>query len=339
MAFHFVAFCLFQLAPRFSPIWVDVCLLVAPYIVELGQNKQYNTKRRQPKQNLVPCAVERFVFVAVNLFMSVSMYSSPRRQTEKRTHVIRDDTRCLNRHIIHRCCDGSRPDRASISRRDSHESRMNIWRSNQQNQIDPSSPITGIRGQDLKNNQQSQAPKLRGNPNQEPLIEPLRYPRTEHQVDDENDIRGDSQQIGFESAKAHALQLDSDVVCRWRVGNHPDQTQEVNRPHVVVAQRVPEHLGGDSLAIMHASLAGVVAEHPVDHDLLLVLVEPAVLATEPAFGLCRGCWHPEHRDDANHAGDEAFEGKEIAPAASAVTVAHMQKAKGKECANDRGGLV
>lgn len=216
---------------------------------------------------------------------------------------------------------------------------MNIWRSNQQDQIDPSSPITGIRGQDLEDNQQRQAPKLRDNPNQEPLVEPLRYPRTEQQVDNENDIRRDSQQIGFESAKAHALQLDSDVVCRWRVGNHPDQTQEVNRPHVVVAQRVPEHLGGDSLAIVHASLAGVVAEHTVDHDLFLVLVEPAVLATEPAFGLCRGCGHPKHRDDSDHAGDEAFESKEIAPAASAVAVVHMQEAISEECANDRGDLV
>lgn len=85
MAFHLVAFCLFQLAPRFSPIWVNVCLLVAPHIVELGQDEQRNTECCQSKQNLVPCAVERFVFVAVNLFTSVWIPHCTVKQRRERT--------------------------------------------------------------------------------------------------------------------------------------------------------------------------------------------------------------------------------------------------------------
>lgn len=105
---------------------------------------------------------------------------------------------------------------------------------------------------------------------------------------------------------------------------------------MVVLETVPEESRGDGLTIMHAALAGVVADDPVHHDLLLVLGEPAVLAAEPALGLCGRGGHPECGDDADDPGDEAFVGEEVAPGAAAGGVFDVEEAEGEEGADDAG---
>jgi hypothetical protein len=90
---------------------------------------------------------------------------------------------------------------------------------------------------------------------------------------------------------------------------------------------------------MHAAFAWVVAQDSVHEDLLLVLVEPSVLSTEAAFRLRGGRRHPECRDDADNARDEAFEGKQVAPAAFAIAVLDVEEAEGEKCADDGGYFV
>lgn len=90
---------------------------------------------------------------------------------------------------------------------------------------------------------------------------------------------------------------------------------------------------------MHGSFAGIVAEDAVDHYFLLVLVEPPVFAAQDAFGLRWGGGHPESGDEPDYAGNQALEGEEVAPAATAVGIANVQEAEGEEGTDDGGALV
>lgn len=216
---------------------------------------------------------------------------------------------------------------------------MDIRRPKKKYQNDPSGPGTGLGGQHLQSNQQNQTPDFRHDTQEEPNIEPLRDPSPEEQVGDEDRVRRDSQEIRLEGLEPERLELQRDVARRRRVGDQPRQTQQIDDPHVVVAERLPEHLGGDGLSVMHAAFAGVVAQDSVHEDLFLVLVEPPVLSAKAAFRLCRGRRHPECGDDADNSCNEAFEGEEVAPAAFAVAVADVEEAEGEECAYDGGGFV
>lgn len=206
-------------------------------------------------------------------------------------------------------------------------------------QNDPPGPGTGLCGQHLQGNQQNQAPDFRHDPQEEPHIEPLRDPSPEEQVDDEDRVRGDSQEIGLEGLEPQRLELQRDIARRRCVGDQPCQAEQVDDPHVIIAERLPEHLGGDGLPVMHAAFTGVVAEDSVHENLFLVLVEPPVLSAEAAFRLRGGGRHPECGDDADNACDEAFEGEEVAPAAFAVAVVDVEEAEGEECTDDGGCLV
>lgn len=201
------------------------------------------------------------------------------------TYVVGNDIRGLHHHIIQRAGNRPCPHGACVPRGHGHDNRMDIRRPKKKYQNDPPSPGTGLRGQHFQRNQQNQAPDLGHDTQEEPNIEALRDPSPEEQVDDEDRVRGDSQEIGLEGLEPQRLELQRDVARRRRVGDQPRQAEQVDDPHVVVAERLPEHLGSDGLPIMHAAFAGVVAEDSVDEDLFLVLVEPPVLSAEATFRL------------------------------------------------------
>ena len=102
---------------------------------------------------------------------------------------------------------------------------------------------------------------------------------------------------------------------------------------------MPEHLGRDRLTVVHASLAGIVAEHTVDQNLFFALAEPPVFTTEAALGLSRRCRHPECGDDTDQSCNESLECEEVAPTTTAVGIVNMKKTKGQEGTDNGCGLV
>lgn len=78
---------------------------------------------------------------------------------------------------------------------------------------------------------------------------------------------------------------------------------------------------------MHASFAWIIAEDSVNHDFLLVLVEPPVLAAEAALRLGWGGGHPECGDNTDYSCEEAFECEQISPASFAIGAADVEEAK------------
>lgn len=111
---------------------------------------------------------------------------------------------------------------------------MDIRRSDQKHQDNPSTPSTGIRRENFKRNKQDQAPYFCDDTQKHTLVEPLRDPCPEQQVEDEQDVRWDGEQVCLERAKSKTLELQRDVVgCRC-IGDSPDQAEHVNRPHIIV---------------------------------------------------------------------------------------------------------
>lgn len=253
------------------------------------------------------------------------------------THVIRNDVACLHRHIVQRRGHRPRPHRPGIPRCHRHNGRVHVWTPDQKNEDRPSRPRAGIRRQHLQRDQQHEVPHLRHRAQQQPLVDAFRHPRPEREIDDEDDVCRDGQQVRLERVEPQRRQLQRDVVGRRAGRDHPRQTQQVDQPHVVVTQRLPEQLGRHRLAVVHGALAGVVPDDPVHHDLLFPFAEPSVFPPEAASRLSGRRRHVERRKNTDHAGDETLKGKEIPP--SFLAVVNVQEAKGKERADNGGGFV
>lgn len=216
---------------------------------------------------------------------------------------------------------------------------MYIRRTDQKNQVHISAPSVGISRENLEGDQQCQTPHFRDNTQKHALVESLRNPCDDQQVDDEYNVCRDGEQVRLERSEIETLELQGNIVCCGRVGNAPDETKGINRPKVIVTKCTPKHLRRQGLSVVHASLTGVVAEDTVDHNLFLALVEPAILSAETTLCLCRSCRHPEHRDDSDKTGEQALESKQISPSAGAVALSDMQESKGEECTDNGCSLV
>jgi hypothetical protein len=55
------------------------------------------------------------------------------------------------------------------------------------------------------------------------------------------------------------------------------------RPHIIVTECLEERLWRDALSVVHVALGRVVAQHSIDDNANLAIIEPA-LGTEPCFG-------------------------------------------------------
>lgn len=216
---------------------------------------------------------------------------------------------------------------------------MHIGHSKQQCQHSPPDPGAGSLRKQLQIDEQHDSPELCANAEKKTLVKPLRDPGPQEQVANKDRRRRNSEQVGVEGTKPQRLELQTDVAVRRGGCNRPSQAEYVDNPHVVVLEGTPEHARRDSLAVVHTSFAGVIAEDAVDHDLLLMFVEPALLTAEPARGLGRRGWHPECGNNTDDAGDQAFKGKQVSPASCAVCLPDVQEAKSQEGAHNCGGGI
>ena len=139
----------------------------------------------------------------------------------------------------------------------------------------------------LQRNQYRQAPDLADETGQQALVRLLGHPDPEEQLQDEERVGGDGEEVRFEGAEAGGLELQGQVLRHWVVRNQPGKAEEVDGPHVVIRQAVPECLRRQRLTVVHVALAGIVADDTIDHDVLLALVEPAFFASKSALGLRR----------------------------------------------------
>lgn len=100
------------------------------------------------------------------------------------------------------------------------------------------------------------------------------------------------EQVDVECAEASRLE-DQCNVCSGRCLRYVgEQADNVERPQVVVLDGFPEASWRNGLAIMHVTLAGVVAQHAVDDNGDLAIRKPA-LGAVPGLGLDSRCGHEE----------------------------------------------
>ena len=201
------------------------------------------------------------------------------------THIRPDHTTSLHTHVIQRRRHRPRSHGSRIPTRDGYDNRVHIRRSDKQRAQRPFHPRPRLAIDSLQRDEDRQRPNLADETGQEALIRLLRHPRPEQQLHDEEHVRGYGEQVRFERAEAGGFELQGQVRGHWVVWDQPGEAEEVDGPHVVVCEAVPERFRGQGLPVVHVAFAGVVAEDAVDHDGFLALAEPAFFAPEPAPGL------------------------------------------------------
>lgn len=90
------------------------------------------------------------------------------------------------------------------------------------------------------------------------------------------------EKISLERVKSNGPELQREIRLHWLAWNEPAEPKQVDRPHMPVTQATPNVSKTEPLAVVHVSLGWVVAEDPIDHDLLFMLAEPPILAPELA---------------------------------------------------------
>lgn len=96
-------------------------------------------------------------------------------------------------------------------------------------------------------------------------------------------------------------------------------------------------LQGGYLPVVHVTLAGVVTKESVDHDELLALVEPSILATEQTLGLAGPRGHEEPRKDTDNEGDNGLKEEQPSPATPAEDASHLQDTRRKQGSDNVAG--
>lgn len=120
----------------------------------------------------------------------------------------------------------------------------------------------------------------------------------------------DGEEVGIEGIEAVVSEVEREVLVpsailnqdeREKIVTHPidsiarhlpSQTVDVDRPHIIVAQRFPEERKRDRISIGHVTLGRIIPDRTVAEDILFPLGEPAILS-EPTLGTGRRRRHLE----------------------------------------------
>lgn len=164
-------------------------------------------------------------------------------RSSMRTYVGPNHATSLHAHVIQRRGHGPRPHRTSIPTRDRHENRVHVRRSDEKRAQGPFHPRSRILRNRLQGDQYGQRPDLAHESGQEALVRLLGHPGPEEQPGDEEHVGGDGEQVGCEGAEAGGFELQGQVLRHRVVGDEPGEAEEVDGPHVVVCQAVPEGFG------------------------------------------------------------------------------------------------
>lgn len=196
------------------------------------------------------------------------------------------------------------------------------------------SPRARAARQEFQGQDQGERPDLAHDNDHHAVVPLLRHPRPPEQLDQEEHIGRDREQVRLEGIETELLEVEGEVRRDRGRGDRPGQAEDVERPHVVVAEGLPQQARREALPVVHAALGRVVTQDAVDHDLLLALGEPSVLAAEVPFRLRRGRGQVKPGEDADDAGQPTLEGEQPPPAGPAGVLTQVQDAVGQERRDD-----
>ncbi|KAH3673865.1 hypothetical protein OGATHE_001845 [Ogataea polymorpha] len=165
------------------------------------------------------------------------------------------------------------------------------------------------------------------------LVNFLGKPRDQQQQNNVEHIVWNREQVDIEGAESRALENQSQVRRDSIDRNVRDQTNEVNRPQVVVHQSGPDHLEGQSLTVVHVALGRVVSEDPIHDDFLLSLGEPSLFVPW-LLSLHSTRHHQEPRNNSNGERRKTFHHEKPCPASLARMPTQVEQSVGLESGNN-----
>lgn len=153
--------------------------------------------------------------------------------------------------------------------------------------------------------------------------------RLETHSDGTYELSGNSQKIGVKSTKSQSPKRQGQVLIGRSSRQLKHQTNDIDRPQIIVRDGFPQELPVNCLPIVHVPFGRVITENPVHHDDLLALVEPAPGAV-PGASLGGRRRHHEPRPDAYDQSEQALDEEQPAPALVAMEAAEAEESEGKD---------
>lgn len=273
--------------------------LVAPNIKGLDTVEEKDVDDANGQENLVSATIQRLVVVAVNVGGG---------------NVAR-----LHKHVVQRGADGAGAHAVAVLGVPADENGMAVRVAQQARDEGIANPRRDGGRQRHQGHEPGEDPNVGKRRQHGALLAALREPREQDEVHRVQKLRRNRQQVRLEDGEANLSQDEGQVRRERRRRNVHEEADEVERPLLPVLDGGPEQRDVDGLSVVvismkmrfkvidfgglspvvHVALAGIVSKETVHHDVLLVVGEPALLATEPVLGLTRSRRHVTPGDDAD----------------------------------------
>lgn len=128
--------------------------------------------------------------------------------------------------------------------------------------------------------------------------------------DRRSDNSRDSQQIRRQRTESQPSEDECDVLLRSGLRRAEEKSNGVDRPEVVIAERLPQKLRRDGLAVVHVALRRIVAQDAVNHDLLFAFTLEPAFRSVFAFRLADGWYHLKATPEPDEECDDTFKHKQ-----------------------------
>lgn len=245
----------------------------------------------------------------------------------------------MDEHVVDSRGNGSCADCTSISGGQGDKDSVSVRVTSDHGGECETDPLVGVVGNVLERKEKREEVNAVDDTDNQSLVDFLRNPCPENELENEEEVRGNDKQVRLESVEANGSQGESKVTGHWCRWNEPDDANKVDWPHVVISERRPEVSSCKILTVVHVSLAGIIAQDTGDHNDFLPLGEPTVLSTEVTGGLCWRWWEVEVRNNTNQGGKTTLKGKEPSPSLPSIVSAKTKNSESKESRNDTGEVV
>lgn len=185
---------------------------------------------------------------------------------------------------------------------------MDVGRADEQDRQGVLAPVARVSGDELEGDEDGERPDLRGETKEEALVDLLREPGPEEQLDDEENVGWNAEQVGLERGEVERTELQREICGDGLVRNQPCESNDIDGPHVPIRDAVVKLPEAQRLTVVHVALRRVVPKDTVRQDLFFMLVKPAFVVRNflPEAFLIRRWRQIKPRDDTDDAGNQAL---------------------------------
>lgn len=213
--------------------------LVPPAVPSDGEHVASNRKASNSNQHPVAATIQRGIVRAVDI------------------HI--NDGSGLNKHVVNRRCDGPRTNGAGVAGGKSDLDSVRVRVSDEESHGGILSPAVGSGGENSHGDDKCKTPHLRKYAPNQAHVEFFGKMGENEEHDDEESGRRNREEVRGEDVVVHLAEGEGEVGTHGTGRDGEQNSDEVERPEVVVLESTPQEAEGESFTIVHVALGGVIA--------------------------------------------------------------------------------